>query len=85
MAPMANTTELSFCETVTAGPRTPWHIRRRNHDEPLKPGGGLFVEALCGRDLRGGWDLPNAAVTDEAIARLNVDVCAGCVSKLRQS
>ena len=61
---------LSFCETVTAGPLAPWHIRTRPDGEPLKPGGGLFTAALCDRDLGGGWDIPAPEVTLDTLAAL---------------
>lgn len=82
-------TSLSFCETVTATSLSPWHVRARPDGEPLKPGGGLHVQALCGRDLHGGWDITPTEVTPETIARLSapdhdgrVGVCARCVAAL---
>lgn len=47
---------LALCETSTAGPLTPNHVRQVG-PEGLKLGGGIPTPALCGRDLRGGWDL----------------------------
>lgn len=44
----------SFCETVTAGPQTPWHIRTVT-DTGLHLGGGADTPALCGRVV--AWDL----------------------------
>lgn len=67
---MSPRTALSFCETVTAGPLSPWHIRQRPADEPLKPGGGVFTTALCDRNLNGGWDIENVEVTTETLDRL---------------
>lgn len=44
----------SFCETVTANGRTPWHIRKLSEAGP-KYGGGADTEALCGRKV--AWDV----------------------------
>lgn len=44
----------SFCETVTAGPSTPWHIRKLT-EVGKKLGGGADTPALCGRIV--SWDL----------------------------
>lgn len=66
-----STPALSYCETVTAGPLAPWHIRSRPDGEPLKPGGGLRQPALCDRDLNGGWDIPAPEVTPETLTRLS--------------
>ena len=48
---------LAWCETSTAGALTPNHLRALTPGEALRTGGGLFIQALCGRDLAGGWDL----------------------------
>lgn len=75
---------LSFCEPVTAGPLAPWHVRSRPDGTPLKPGGGLFTTAACGRDLNGGWDIPAPGVTVETLTRLaelrdgRPGVCSHC-------
>lgn len=68
----------SYCETVTAGPMAPWHIRARTADQPLRPGGGIRGEALCGRNLNGGWDIPGREVTAADAIVLGFDVCSGC-------
>lgn len=44
----------SFCETATAGPMAPWHIRELT-DKGRKLGGGADTPALCGRAV--AWDL----------------------------
>jgi hypothetical protein len=44
----------SYCETVTAGSTTPWHIRVLS-DKGKKLGGGADTPALCGRTV--AWDL----------------------------
>ena len=58
---------LSFCERVNAGPASPVHLRRVG-PEGTKLGGGVPGAALCGRDLRHGWDLPQQ-VTDDLVER----------------
>lgn len=60
--------EFAFCEAVTAGPLSPWHIREVG-PEGRKPGGGVPNVALCGFDVRRGWDI-QTAVTAEYAARL---------------
>ena len=45
----------SFCESVWAGPKAPWHIRRIT-DKGLKLGGGIDTTSLCGR-VTNGWDI----------------------------
>ena len=44
----------SFCETVTAGPLSRWHIRPLTRRGKLL-GGGADTPALCGRKV--SWDL----------------------------
>lgn len=71
------TAPLSFCETATAGPRTPWHIRRLGPDG-RKPGGiHPPATSLCGRVV--AWDLPRM-VTPETI-RGGPWVCPRCAAE----
>lgn len=58
----------AFCEPVHATPTSPEHIREVG-DEGLKLGGGVPNPALCGRDLRKGWDL-STPVTPDMVTRL---------------
>ena len=44
----------SYCESVVAGPRSPWHIRQLT-EQGQKFGGGADTSALCGRVV--SWDL----------------------------
>jgi hypothetical protein len=44
----------SFCETITAGADSPWHIRPLT-DKGQKLGGGADTKALCGREV--SWDI----------------------------
>jgi hypothetical protein len=48
----------SFCESVTASGRSPWHIRALEKDPALKKSGGIDTDSLCGT-VRApfGWDL----------------------------
>ena len=52
--------EYAFCESVTAGPRSFWHIRHLT-DKGWKYGGGADTKALCGRKV--AWDL-RVKITD---------------------
>lgn len=73
----------SYCETVTAGPSTPWHIRLRGQGAPLLPGGGISGPAACGRDLAGGWDIPGRGVSTTDLASLDAAVCQRCADSFR--
>lgn len=76
--------KFAFCEPVTATSMSKWHIRRVG-PEGLRFGGGVPIEALCGFDVRRGWDI-EAAVTPEFALRLvtpragdgNVALCLAC-------
>ena len=65
----------AYCEPATAGPLALWHVRRLDGDT-IRPGRGITGSALCGRDLRGGWDIPDAPVTAETIGNQICDRCA---------
>jgi len=68
---------LSFCESVTASGRSPWHLRWLDKAGP-KFGGGVTTPSLCGHVRKGmGWDL-EVAITAQALA----DACSGCVERL---
>ena len=66
----------SFCETVTAGGASPWHIRKLT-SKGKKLGGGADTKALCGRPV--GWDI-KANINDHALRVC----CQGCREKLDQ-
>jgi len=66
--------EYSFCETVTAGSRSRWHIRPLT-EKGRKLGGGADTLALCGRKV--SWDL-NTPVTESQFAHC----CLTCVDNL---
>ena len=61
----------SFCETTTAGPTTPWHIRPLT-DQGRKLGGGADTRALCGRAV--SWDL-NVPLTTAPITQNHLGHC----------
>ena len=56
----------AFCETVTAGGTTPWHIRQLTEKGP-KFGGGADTKSLCGREV--AWDL---GVSDSRTSRTEI-------------
>lgn len=70
----------SFCESVHATSRSPWHIRQLT-DAGMKLGGGIDTNSLC--DLVKsplGWDL-DVVPTEHHLSH----ACAGCVSLYRKA
>lgn len=67
--------QFAYCEPVAAGALAPWHVRRLDGDT-IRPGRGITGRALCGRDLTGGWDIPDAPVTLETIGTQVCHLCA---------
>jgi hypothetical protein len=68
--------EYSFCETVTAGATTSWHLRKLT-DIGRKLGGGADTPALCGRKI--SWDLTVVVRRFEiASGRIAPKVCREC-------
>lgn len=66
--------DYAFCETITAGGASPWHIRKLSDRGP-KYSGGADTPALCGREV--AWDL-RANITPFRIARC----CRKCAAAL---
>lgn len=68
---------LSFCESVTASGRSPWHLRWLDVAGP-KFGGGVTTPSLCGHvRARYGWDL------EVAITPINIQIaCGRCLDLL---
>jgi hypothetical protein len=64
--------KFSFCETATAGPLSPWHIRKLTK-AGRKLGGGADTAALCERAV--AWDL-NVPISDHHLAHC-CKACAG--------
>lgn len=63
----------SFCEPVWASSISRWHIRKLSF-KGSKYGGGADTPALCGLDLRCGWDL-RVDITDHHLGH----TCSKCV------
>ncbi len=63
----------SFCERVTAGPTSPWHIRSLT-ELGLKLGGGADTDGLCGAKV--SWDL-SVKIEDHHLAHC----CKKCVEE----
>lgn len=63
--------EYSYCETVTAGSASPWHIRKLSA-AGRKLGGGADALALCG--IKVAWDMN----VDPIDGRYVNGVCAKC-------
>ena len=72
---MTSAPQYAFCETATAGPRTPWHIRELTA-KGLKLGGGADTPSLCGRVV--AWDL-RVAIAEYHLKH----ACQGCVEAYR--
>lgn len=69
--------EYAFCEPVWASTSSYEHIRQVPGDA-LKIGGGIEGPALCGFELRGGWDIPTG-VTEQRVRRgLNAECNPTC-------
>jgi hypothetical protein len=74
----------SFCEPVTAIAMGKWHIREVG-PEGLKFGGGVPNDALCGRELRFGWDMEAVFTAERALSMVtpregdgHVFLCPAC-------
>jgi hypothetical protein len=68
----------SFCESVAAGPRSLWHIRRLT-EKGYKYGGGIDTGSLCGHvKEKGGWDLHEV---DIDVHHLEKNTCGECRRK----
>jgi len=70
----------AFCEASTAGPCSPWHIRKVGTRLFLT--GGVDTPSLCGhvRQPFGGWDL-NVRITEGHLAHS----CPKCVAIYREA
>ena len=53
---MSEPEDFAFCESVWAGPRSKWHIRKLTPEVGRKLGGGIDTPSLCG-NVKQGWDL----------------------------
>lgn len=75
--------EYSFCEKVTAGGTTPWHIRKVATRLFLT--GGIDSPSLCGqvdpaKPFGGGWDV-NVKISERHLQH----TCPKCVEIYRRS
>ena len=70
----------SFCEAVTAGAHTRWHIRKVMTRLFLT--GGVDSNSLCGhvKPKPGGWDL-NVKITEHHLSH----ACPECVEAYRKA
>lgn len=69
--------KFSFCESVYAGPRTPWHVRKLT-SQGRKLGGGADTAALCGQEV--SWDLQVPICQHH----LTTHTCSRCVTKYEE-
>jgi len=77
--------EYAFCESVTAGPKAPWHIRKVA--TILKLTGGIDSSSLCGKvhpsgpewGHLGGWDV-NVKISEGHLTH----TCPGCREAYRK-
>jgi len=67
--------EFSFCESSSAGPQSPWHLRELT-SEGRKLGGGIDTRTLCGR-VRAGWDLE----VELTPFHLHTNTCKDCLER----
>jgi hypothetical protein len=81
--PAKPTATLAYCETSSATVLSPHHVRVVG-PEGLKTGGGAPGSALCGRNLRHGWDIRETTAAELASDRVEPDrnhpghTCRGC-------
>jgi len=79
------TSGYAFCESVHAGPTSPWHIRQLTQ-VGLKLGGGIDSASLCGHLMPqgvrvgerlggGGWDL-SVVITEHHLSH----ACQRCAA-----
>lgn len=71
----------AFCESIHAGGRSPWHVRRITPGVGLMLGGGIDTPSLCGR-VRRGWDL-RVRITPSHFAVPNL-ACPDCAAEYRR-
>lgn len=74
--PTPGPTPVAYCEGSWVTSNTPWHIRELTAAGP-KPGGGADTSTLCGRDLRGGWDITRPVEDAPEVLRLSEHVVNG--------
>lgn len=72
--------EYSFCESVFAGPKSAWHLRKLT-SVGRKLGGGIDTPFLCAdKPGMGGWDL-DVPLSDFHLVE---NTCKRCLVKYRE-
>lgn len=70
---------LAFCEPVSATVRSREHIREVG-PEGFKYGGGIPNAALCGADVRRGWDIKAEVHPSRFVVNAETNpTCQGCI------
>lgn len=76
----ASSTDFSFCESVHASGRSPWHLRKLTAVGP-KFGGGIDTPSLCGLVKPPmGWDV-KVEITEHHLGHS----CQECVRAYREA
>ena len=68
----------SFCESISAGPQSPWHLRELT-SVGRKLGGGIDTSSLCGR-VKKGWDLE----VEITAFHLKKNTCRDCLKRYQE-
>ena len=79
---MSCRTRFAFCEAVSAGSLSRWHIRElHEHERVLMTGGGVRTGSLCGHvKPRAGWDLA-VPISEHHLTH----ACPDCVQIYRET
>lgn len=75
--PLVEARGFSFCESVFAGPKSPWHLRKLNPRSGQKFSGGIDTKFLCREQHVNGWDL-EVPITEH---HLNEVACKKCLAE----
>lgn len=75
---MPVTQSFTLCEPTWATPTSRVHVRLVPPGDSPHLGGGVSTPALCGADLRGGWDLPGEVTEDRLRSRLGAETGPTC-------
>lgn len=79
---------LAECESASAGPQTPVHLRWVESGAALLPGGFTHVTTMCGARLETGWDLGFVTDPDQLAAiapGIPGSTCRTCLNTLETS
>lgn len=72
----------SFCEPVTASPRSRWHIRQLT-SAGRKTTGGVDTKSLCGREM--AWDLSNPVAQEGLESKIIDYICLECQERYKET